>query len=125
MKVLPSHVLVEFLLFGVMALTALWGLAYAWWHWRLGLAKETLPYWRRILASVGLVAVSVQALLFVLSWTRIGRNPLLFVQWEKWLNPTFIIAVPAILAGEGTARWWLLSSSVLLFVMCYLFTLTA
>ena len=125
MKVLPSHVVVEFLLFGVMTLTAFWGLAYAWWYWRLGLAKETLPYWRRILASIGLVAVSVQALLFVLSWTRIGRNPLLFGQWENWLKPTFIIAVPSILAGKGTARWWLLSSSVLLFVMCFLFTLTA
>jgi len=83
------------------------------------------PLWRRILASMGLLSVTVQALLFILSWTRIGRDTVLFGKWANWLYPTFLVAVIGVLAGKGTSRWWLLSSSVLLFVMCFLFTLTA
>jgi hypothetical protein len=122
---LPSHVLAEIVALGIMTLAAFWGLAYAWWNWRLRLAKEMLPFWRRTFAGIGLLAVTAQALLFILSWTRIGRDSLLFGRWANWLDPTFLVAVPCVLAGKGPTRWWLLSSSVLLFIMCFLFTLTA
>ena len=124
MTSLPSHVLVELVLLGVMTLTAFWGLVYAWWHFRLGFAKETLPAWRRTFASIGLLAVTTQALLFILSWTPIGHGNEGSGLWEPWISPAFFVAVPCVLAGKGASRWWLLSSSILLFVMCFLFTLT-
>jgi hypothetical protein len=121
----PSHLLLDLIVAGIMTLTAFWGLAYAWWHSRLGFADEALPLWRRSLISIGLLVVSGQALLFLLSWTRIGRDPVLFGRWANFVVPTFLVAAPFILAGKGAYRRWLFLSSVLLFVMCFLFTLTA
>jgi hypothetical protein len=119
------HVLAEFVVFGLMILTAFGGLVYAWLRVRTKLLKEKLPLWRRTLASIGLIAVSVQALLFFLPLTRIGRDPLLFGRWASWQDPIFFIAVLCVLAGKGSFRWWLLSSSILLFVISFLVTLTA
>jgi hypothetical protein len=116
---------VGFALFGLTILTAFWGLVNAWSHLRVGLPKEPLPLWRRILATIGLAAVSAQAILFLLPWTRIGRDPMLFGKWAKWIDPTFLVAVPCVLAGKGQSRWWLLSSSILLFIISYLLTLAA
>lgn len=125
MRVLPSHVLVDFVVIGVMTLTAFWGLAYAWWHSRFRLAEQAFPLWRRTLANIGPLVASGQALLFLLFWTRIGRDPMLTGRWANFLTPTFLVAVPRILAGKGASRWWLLSSSVLLFELCFSFTSTA
>ena len=121
--VLP-RIVVEGVVFGLMTLTASWGLAYAWWLWRVELGRN-LPPWRKVVASIGLLAVTSQALLFILSWTRIGRDYALFGQWARWVLPTFLIAVPCVFAGKGPSRWWLLSSSVLLFIICFFITLAA
>jgi len=122
---IPPHISVGFVVFGLIILTAFWGLAYAWWHFRVGLPKEPLPLWRRILATIGLAAVSAQAILFFLPWTRIGRDPMLFGKWANWVDPTFLVGVLCVLAGKGRSRWWLLSSSILLFIISCLLTLTA
>ena len=60
------HIVAGFVFFGLMILTAFWGLAYAWWRLRARLVKEPLSLWRRVLATIGLLAVSVQAMLFIL-----------------------------------------------------------
>jgi hypothetical protein len=122
--ILP-HVAVEAVVFGLMTLAASWGLAYAWWRRRVELGKDTLPFWRRTVASIGLLSVTAQALLFILSWTRIGRDYALFGQWARWILPTFLVAAPCVLAGKGPSRWWLLASSVLLFIICFFITLSA
>lgn len=129
MKNFPSaiilpHITVGFIVFGVMILTAFWGLIYAWWRLRARLVKESLSLWRRALATIGLLAVNVQALLFILAWTRIGRDPALLGQWARWLFPTFLVAALCALAEKGAARWWLLSSSILLFTMCFFISLS-
>jgi hypothetical protein len=118
------HISVRLVVFGLMILTAFWGLAFGLWRLRAGLVKEPLPLWRRALATIGLIAVSVQALLFLLPWTRIGRDPLLFGKWANWVDPTFLVAVPCVLARKGPIRRWLLWSSVLLFILSFLMTLT-
>lgn len=118
------HIVAGFVSFGLMILTAFWGLAYAWWRLRAGLVKKPLSLWRRVLATIGLLAVSVQAMLFILSWTRIGKDPALLAQWARWVGPTFLVAAACVLAEEGASRWWLLSSSILLFVMCFLIALS-
>jgi hypothetical protein len=125
MKLFPPDVLKDLVELGIMTLTALWGLTYGWHHLRVQLANGTFPLWRRTLVIIGLLAVSVQALLFALSWARLGRGNILFGQWERWFAPTFFLAVPCVLFAKGATRWWLLSSSILFFVMCFLFTLTA
>src|SRR5215469_745845 len=112
MTLFPSHVLVELVEFGIMTLAAFWGVAYGWWHRRAELTKGTLPRWRRIGATVGLLAVTVQALLYVLSWVHMGRNNVLFGQWERLFFPAFLLAAPCVLVGKGASRWWLFSSSV-------------
>lgn len=123
MLILP-HIVAGFVFFGLMILTAFWGLAYAWCRLRAQLVKEPLSLWRRVLATIGLLAVSAQAMLFILSWTRIGKDPALLAQWARWADPTFLVAAPCVLAEKGASRWWLLSSSILLFVMCFLITLS-
>lgn len=124
--ILP-HIVIEAVVFGFMILTALGGLSYAWWRRRFELKKDTLPIWRQIAASIGLLAVTAQALLFILffSWTRIGREYTMFGQWARWVIPTFLVAAPCVLAWRGPSRWWLLSSSVLLFTICFLIVLSA
>ena len=119
------HLLPGFILLGLMTLMAFGALGYAWWRWKPEYFKQPLPLWRRVLASVGLVAVSFQALLFLLSWTQIGRDPVLLGHWARWMNPTFLVAVPCVLAGKGASRWWLLTASILLFLISFFFTLSA
>jgi hypothetical protein len=119
------HILVEAVVFLTMVLFAFGGLAYAWKQWSGEAGKSELPALRRAAANVGFLAVSFQAVLFLASWwPGIGRDPLLFGQWARWIIPTFLIALPCIIAGKGTSRWWLLSSSILLFMVCFLIMLT-
>jgi hypothetical protein len=129
MKNFPSaiivpHITVGFIVFGVMILTAIWGLIYAWWRLRARLVKEPLSLWRRVLATIGLLAVSVQALLFILYWTRVGPSDALLGQWSRWVDLAFFVAAPCVLAEKGAPRWWLLSSSILLFTMCFFISLS-
>lgn len=121
--ILP-HIILGFILFGLMILTAFWGLSYAWWRLRARLVKEPLPLWRRALATIGLAAVSAQALLFILYWVRIGPSDAQLGQWSRWVDLTFFVAVPCVVAEKGAPRWWLLSSSILLFVICFLISLS-
>jgi hypothetical protein len=81
--------------------------------------SQTLPAWRRVLFSLGFLAVAGQVVLFALSWTHIGRDRALFAAWARFVYPSFGVAVPLIFAGKGAARWWLLASSFLLFVLCF------
>ncbi len=112
-------------LFIAMALTAFGGLPYAWIKWRREISKTEISSWRRAIANVGFLAVGVQALVFLAFWTRISGDYVLFGQWARWVFSTFAVAVPLVLAGRGASRWWLLSSSTLLFVMCFFMTLSA
>jgi hypothetical protein len=118
------HLLPGFIVLGLMTLTALGGLTYAWRRSRPEYFKQ-LTLWRRVLSGVGLLAVSFQAFLFLLFWTRIGRDPVLIAHWARWVDPPFLLAVPCILAGKGAFRWSLLSASILLFAICFLLTLSA
>jgi hypothetical protein len=83
-----------------------------------------LPGWRRVIFSLGFLAVAGQVVLFALSWTRIGADYALFARWARFVYPSFVIAIVCILAGKGAARWWLLASSTLLFVICFFIMLS-
>jgi hypothetical protein len=94
--------------------------AYALIEWRRELQKAAVPFWRRIAANLGFIAVAAQGavLLSVSIWPQLSRMPLLS-QWARWVFPTFIVAVPFVLVGKGASRSWLLSSSLLLFIFCF------
>ena len=119
------HILVSAVLFVAMILVAFGGLAYAWKKWRGESRKVELPAWRRTVTNIGFLAVTVQGISLIASWTRIGRDYALFGQWARWVLPAFLVALPCVLVGKGTSRWWLLSSSVLLFVICFFIVLSA
>jgi hypothetical protein len=99
-----------------MILVAFGGFAYAWIAWRSKARETRLSTWRRTVFYVGFLAVAKQACLLIASWTRFARGDL-FYQWCRWVLPSFLIALPCVLAGKGAARWWLLASSVLQFVI--------
>jgi hypothetical protein len=81
--------------------------------------SKGLPAWRRLLFSLGFLAVAAQAVLFALSWTHIGVDRALFAAWARFVYPSFLLSVILVLTGKGPARWWLLASSFLLFVLCF------
>src|SRR5271157_2591094 len=95
-------------LFVAMVVGAFGSLVYAWKKWLWEPQKSELPAWRRVVANLGFIAVAAQAVLFALSWTRIGRDSVLFGQWARWVLPTFLVALPCVIAGKGPSRWWLL-----------------
>lgn len=70
---------------------------------------------------LGLIAVALQAALFVAFWLwpSIGRDYMLFGSWARWVHLSFVIALPCLFAGKGPSRWWLLGSSLLLFVISF------
>jgi hypothetical protein len=109
----------------LLTLTALGGLGYAWWHWKVVLMRGGLPLWRRVVAAIGILAVTAQAVLFFLFWTIHPTEYLLFGKFARWTVRTFCIAIVCVPASNGRVRRWLLSSSILLFVICCLFSLTA
>jgi hypothetical protein len=110
-----------------MIVSAFGSLAYALKKWRDARRKVELSLWRHIGVNAGFLAVAAQALLFVAFWVwpHIGRNYVLFGQWARWALSSFLVALPCVLAGKGASRWWLLSSSVLLFVICFFIVLSA
>jgi hypothetical protein len=120
------HIVVEAVAFAVMTATALVGLAYALKNWRDEVRRVDIAAWRRVAATFGLLAVAAQAALFAAIWVRpeIDRDYALLGQWSRWVGRTFLVAVPCVFAGKGASRWWLLSSSVLLFVICFFIALT-
>jgi|SRR5437899_2721903 hypothetical protein len=111
--------------FIAMALAPYGGLAYAWEHWRAGYAPPSLALWRRAVATLALWFITLHALLALLMWIPPWSNQAEFDRVSLQLNPFFLAAVPCVLAGKGQARWWLLGSSVLLFVVCFFSALTA
>jgi hypothetical protein len=87
--------------------------------WLKSERSKELPAWRRLLFSLGFLAVAAQLVLFALSWTNIGRDRALFAAWARFVYPSFFVAAVLVLMGKGPARWWLLASSFLLFVLCF------
>jgi hypothetical protein len=116
---IPSNLLVDVAVLCVMSLAALWGVAYGWWHWRGAFAIESLPFWRRTVATIGLSLVTLHGLLCAFLWTGLGTSHLPFAYQAYRVAPLFLAAVPCIFAGKGASRWWLLLSSSLLFVLCF------
>ncbi len=123
----PTRVIAQAIIFAAICLIALGCLGYAVWKRRTEVEKVKLPRWRQVATVLGFLAVTTQAVVFAAFWIwpQIGRDYVSFGQWARWVLPPFLVAVPCALAGKGASRWWLLSSSVLLFVICFFIVMSA
>jgi hypothetical protein len=87
--------------------------------------RQAVPSWRRIAVWVGFLAVAGQAVSFALCWTSLGNDVRNFQMLSRWMLGSFLVALPLVLIGKGASRWWLLSSSVIWFVVGCFFVLSA
>lgn len=117
----PMRIVAGAVLLVALSLIILSTLGYALWKWYRDGRKMELPMWRRVSALTGLIAVTLQGALFVgfWCWPQIGRDSVLFAAWARWGFASFLVAVPCVLAGKGASRWWLLTSSLLVFVISF------
>lgn len=122
----PVRVWIETAIFVAICLVALGSFGYA--AWKIWAEPKTagLPLWRRLAAVFGLLALTMQVGAFAAFWIwpQIGRDYQMFGQWGRWALAPFFVAAPCVLAGKGASRWWLLSSSVLLFVISFFIVLS-
>jgi hypothetical protein len=121
----PPGILTQAIVYVGIVLFALGAIAYSFLKWNGETRKADLPAWRRTAANLGFVAVAVQFMLLLafLTWHRISRDHQMLGQWATLVYLTFFVAVPLVLAGKGASRWWLLSSSVIVFVLCFFMSL--
>jgi hypothetical protein len=90
------------------------------WASRWGvLGTSSLPSWRKVLAYIGLFAVTTQAILFVTLWTPLARYRLLLLQSVNLELALLIVAVPCIFLGRLQRRWWLIASAAFLPVVSW------
>jgi hypothetical protein len=115
----PPQIIVQVYAFVALNIIPLGGFAYSLKKWHGEVSKAELPMWRRAAANIGFFTVGVQIGLLLLFWVwpRISRD--LIGDWARWVFPTFLVAVPLIFAVKGPSRWWLLSSSVIVFALCF------
>jgi hypothetical protein len=78
-----------------------------------------LPSWRRVLAHIGLLAVTVQALLFIALWTPLVRYRIFLFQSVNVELALLLVAVPCIFWGRLQRRWWLIASAAFLAVVSW------
>jgi hypothetical protein len=101
---------------------ALVAIGHGWFLWRNFVTDVTLPGWRRMASSLGLLGVSAQALVLALIYTGLdNRYPMWFDLWWFWTQLLlFLLAVPCILIGKSPSRWLLSGSSFFLIVFGFL-----
>jgi|SRR5215472_17970315 len=112
------------LLIIVLLFAALVGLVYCWTEWRKQLRYTGMPPWRKGGVSLGLFAVTLQALLFAYTWTPLSRFHYLLERGMDAELLLFVLVIPCIFAWRDSARWWLLTAS-LGFGVGYFFSMLA
>ena len=112
------------ILFGAMIMG---GFAALIWGLKLYARRDAKarPLWRRAFAAFGLFLTSLQAILLAGFWVnniRIGgwdNDYLLFRSWVRVECGLFVLALLCLLIGSARYRWWVPTSSVLLFSVCF------
>jgi cytochrome bd-type quinol oxidase subunit 2 len=99
---------------------ALVGIAYGWSKSYDEVRNAELQSWRRTAALVGILAVSLQAVLFIAIWTPLGRHNALVTWLTRGEALLFLVALPCVLTRRDRSRWWLLFSSTVLVVFYFL-----
>jgi hypothetical protein len=109
---------IVFAIFGVSMLVAcLVGPFYVWSEWHGKIYKAQIPARRRVMASIGLFAVTTQAILFVGIWILVRRGPVLLGNIAVIELLMLLPVILSLFAWERRARWLLLASSVSLCII--------
>jgi hypothetical protein len=111
----------ELLVFGGSLIGGFASLVPAWRQYRQT-RKTDHPRWRAALATFGLFAASLQALLLAAFWLYNnvgGDSHSAFQNWARIEIILFVVALLPLLVGTGKYRWWALLSSCLIFVICF------
>jgi len=96
-----------------------------WYRLRRTVSDSSLPAWRKATSSLGLFAVTAQAFMLIPIYVEASRfvdvlNQLLPRGYLSGVTLLFLLAVPCVLTGKGSTRWWLSASSLCLFGFCIL-----
>ena len=103
---------------------------FGWREWRTKIYKGELPVWRRITASIGILSVTAQTILFISLLIAIFHFKVLvpyrFLLFRCVLIELvlLLVAISCMFAWRGRFRWWLLASSFYLPVISF-FTVLA
>ena len=97
------------------------GVICGWYSWRRAALVQTFPAWRRVTSSLGLLAMTAQALLLVALFMGLADHfPGIWLLSEFALFP---VAGTALLAEKSTSKWWLFASSAYFLLYCILMIL--
>lgn len=92
---------------------------YGWSEWRSKICKGEFPMTRRIAASLGILSITAQTVLFISLLGAIIHYKVLGPYSAVLFRCVFaelllaLLAAPCTFALRGRTRWWLLASSLL------------
>jgi hypothetical protein len=99
------------------------GLFLGWASIRRILGTSELPLWRKVLACIGLSAVTTQFILFNTLWTPLVRYRVLLWQAANLELALLIVAVPCVFLGRLQERWLLIAAAAFLPVLSWFLVL--
>jgi hypothetical protein len=102
-----------------MIVASLLGLFLGWSSVGKIVRSVSLPSWRKVMAYIGLFAVTAQAFIFIALWTPLVRYDQILSHAVSVELVLFLIAVPCIFWGRLQRRWWLIASAVFLPVVSW------
>ena len=106
-----------------MTVASFLGLFLGWTSKRETVRAASLPPWRKVVANIGLFAVTAEALLFISLWTPLTKYCLFMYQSVNMEVVLLLIAVPCIFWGRLQRRWWLIASAAFLPVVSWFLVL--
>jgi len=103
-----------------MTLVAFVSLAYAWWR-RRPKYFNSLPLWRQIIGTIGILAVTLQALLFLLSFSKDRSRPYTFRWMVEVGRPNFFCSCALRTCGKQRDSLGAFSSVHFLILVVFLY----
>jgi hypothetical protein len=120
-----GQILAGIIISGILLVGPSVGVFYGWSEWRSGIYKGDLPVWRRVTASIGILSITAQTMLFIVLLITIFHFKVL-VPYRFFLFRCVLIelvlllvAISYMFAWRGRFRWWLLASSFYLSVISF------
>lgn len=115
-------------LFFTLILAALVSFAFGWDRWSLAAPAPDARHWRHTAGGIACLIVAAQAInplaFLLIASSSLGRDTEVLRLWALNTPLLFILGGIFLMASKGSARWYLLLSSCLFFVLSF-FTMPA